>query len=106
MRKKLVESEPQGVLAYTPLLLKLDDCNGDTNCIREVATKRITVSLLCALQEDTCLQDIRQVVQRYPDLKLMIYECALKLRQDKKLKNWAEHESQEYKDFVASLAIQ
>jgi len=102
--KELIELEPGGVMAYVPLMRKLKECGDDKNRRKEVALSYLPMALLCALQNEECLQDIKNVAEKFPELAPAIFTCAIKLRNDKSTQSWTQYESAKYKDFIASVA--
>lgn len=96
------DSETSGVMAYTPLLSRLERCADNAERDR-VALKYLPANLLCALQDDNCLRDIIDVGEKYPRLLPYIYGIALGLRSNQKLKSWTEYESFNYKEFIAGI---
>ena len=94
---------PSGVIAYTSLMSRLEQCEDDANKRFEKILNKLPGALLCALQNDECLQDIKNVGEKYPDLLPAIFACALGLRNNKKLKEWKACESASYKDLITSI---
>jgi hypothetical protein len=95
--------KPSGMLAYNPLLPKLKECGDNLNRRKEVALHKLPVVLLCALQNEKCLHDIRDVSEKFPNLLSEIYGMAMGLRDNKKLKEWTEYESAGYRNFMAGI---
>jgi hypothetical protein len=92
-----------GVLSYTPLTFKLEECAQDKGERKRIALQYLPMALSCALQNDECLHDIKNVSETYADLTPDILACAKNLRKDKLFGTWTEHESKQYKDFIVSL---
>jgi hypothetical protein len=103
LRRELTELEPGGVIAYTPLMVKLEECADDPAEWRRIVVPRLPYALGCALQDAVSLQDIRKVADRYPELVPDILTAALKLRMDSGFRDWTERESTEYRAFVSKL---
>jgi predicted ester cyclase len=99
---KLMQIKPFGILVYTPLTLKLEGIN-DLDERRRMATRELPVALLCASQNDQCLVDIKNVGTAFPDLLPVIFKCAMELRSDKRFGNWTKYESDNYREFIASI---
>jgi len=97
------EASSGGVLAYTPLMNMLRDRPDDKGERKRVAAQHLPIALSCALQNDECLQDIKNVAETYLDLIPDILACALNLRKDKLFGEWTKYESKPYKDFIVSL---
>lgn len=100
---ELNELELGGVMAYTPLMFRLKECGDDVDKRMETILHRLPVALLCALQNEECLQDIKNVGEKYPELLPVIFSCAMGLRSDKRLKEWTKYESADYKDFISGI---
>jgi len=100
---ELNELDPGGVLAYTPLLTRLEQCEDNVDRRREVAIRSLPMALLCALQDEKCLQDIIDVSEKFPDLLPEIYGVATGLRESKGFKDWTKYESANYKDFITGI---
>lgn len=100
---ELNELDPGGVLAYTPLMHKLEE-NGYTVAERkDIAISYLPIVLSCALQNNDCLDDIKNVAEKYPELIPEILTAALNLRNDKNFKEWTKYESKGYGEFVSTL---
>jgi hypothetical protein len=92
-----------GVLSYTPLLYTLEGYADDIVKRKLVAVQYLPLALSCALQNDECLQDIKNVSMTYPDLIPVILTYAKDLRKDKMFGEWTKYESKPYQDFIVSL---
>lgn len=101
--RELIELEPGGVMAYTLLMSRLEECGGDVTRRSEMTLRHLPAALLCALQDENCLQDIMKVGEKYPDLLPYIYGCAIELRHDRKLRSWTEHESTSHRNFIEGI---
>jgi predicted ester cyclase len=99
---KLVEAKPIGVLVYTPLMMTLEGIN-DIDERKRIAIRHLPVDLLCASQNEQCLQDIKNVGKIFPDLLPVIFTCAAELRSDKRFGDWMKYESNNYRIFIASI---
>jgi len=100
------EARAGGVLAYAPLMQKLKESAQDAGERKRVAINYLPIALSCALQNDECLQDIKNVAEAYPDLISDILTSAINLRKDKHLSSWTNYESNLYKDFIKKLENQ
>ncbi|MBM2824657.1 MAG: hypothetical protein HW402_321 [Dehalococcoidales bacterium] len=92
-----------GVLAYTLLLFILEECEDDADRRREVAIRLLPSALLCALQDQECLQDIKNVGEKFPELLPLISTHAIKLRGDKSFRDWTKYESANYREYISSI---
>jgi hypothetical protein len=93
------EESAGGVLSYTPLMKLLESPQDN----KRVALQYLPLALSCALQNDYCLQDIKNASKTYPDLIPDIVTCAINLRKDKLFSDWTKYESNKYKDFIVRL---
>lgn len=99
--KELIDLEPGGVMAYTPLKKIL--LRAGIKERLEVARERLPTALLCALQDEACLLDIRIVSENYPDLIPEIIRANDIIKSNKKLESWISYTSQEYQDFIEEI---
>jgi len=91
-----------GILFYTPLMHSLAECQNDEER-QHTAAWRIPFSLLCALQNEQCLQDIKNVAEKYPELIPPIVEAAKGLRKDRLTRGWTDYETDTYKQVIMEL---
>jgi len=92
-----------GVLSYTPLMRELEESAQDTGERKRIALQYLPFALLCALQNDECLQDIKNVGEMYPDLITDIFTSAINLRNDEHFGGWTNYESVYYQTFINDM---
>jgi hypothetical protein len=99
---ELADLEPGGVMTYTPIMRKLKGVK-DAEERKRIVIWRLPTALLCALQNEECLKDIKDVIATYPDLISIVIKSDHDLRQDKHYSDWMESESDGYKRMINEL---
>lgn len=103
LSKKREEIEPIGVMAYTSLMSILARCQDDVDSRTGAILHKLPTALLAALQNEECLQDIKNVGEKYPDLLPIIFAYAFGLRNNKKLNEWMKYESVNYREYIDNI---
>lgn len=99
---KPVNPESSGVLAYKPLMDRLEKINSPEGR-RQKASESLPMALLCAIQDSKCLNDIRNVANQYPHLIPEIVIADHDLRLNSKYHEWMDYETKDYKSFITQM---
>ncbi len=97
-----INSDSSGGLTYKPLIGKLEGINSPEGR-RQTASKSLPMALLCAIQDNQCLSDIRNVANQYPHLIPEIVIADHDLRLNSKYHEWMDYETKDYKSFIMQM---